>query len=119
MIRAALFTTNGADLYHDENHIGYHGQRKRKTFDGWFVPTTEFHLFHKDSVFGWEYIGQARVTHPLSDRTEHAPPVWELQISTRPNINPCEGYLCKADALKRAGLDPKYKSMSTGIIPLF
>lgn len=123
MIRAALFSnyTRGSDIYHSTNRIGYQGQARRATFDRWFVPTTEFHLFRKQSAeAGWAYVGPARVTRRMRERTENDPPMWELEIvpvAKRPTN--ADRYVRKEEALTRAGLVSKYECMSSGIIPLF
>jgi hypothetical protein len=135
-MRVALFINSTTATYSqtdsfDKDIVRYSGQRKRKTFDGWFAPekNTEFYLFYRNnSKFGWTFLGKAHSVRQISDRTAESPPVWELSERSEPSeatehseLNEAtekDIYMSKEMVLKKYGLVSKYKSMATGIIPL-
>lgn len=137
-MRVALFINSTTATYSqtdsfDKDIVRYSGQRKRKTFDGWFAPekNTEFYLFYRNnSKFGWTFLGKAHSVRQISDRTAESPPVWELSEHSEPSeakqanavsdrSEPGEPiYISKEMVLEKCGLVSKYKSMATGIIPL-
>jgi len=132
-LRVALFINYTAVTYSQTDQIlsdvvHYSGQRKRKTFDGWFAPEkeTNFYLFYRN-IHGWNFVGKAHSVSQIKSRTENAPPVWALKVSqhemtrnkvSQNELKPETLFVSKEMVLKKCGLVSKYKSMATGIIPL-
>ena len=78
------------------------------------------YVFEKHPKFGWEFMGYGRVIENMSPRTEHEAPVWKIALEN-PHLthyNSCMHYTNKSEILKAMGLQPKYKNLALGIIPL-
>ena len=125
-MKLALFnnTSYGYNI-RNSGTLLYSGQLKQKTFDYTMDVShsrrVNLCVFEKHPKFGWEFVGHGRVIENVSPRTEHDAPVWKIALKN-PHLkhhNGCTPYYTnKSEILKAMGLQPKYKNLALGIIPL-